>query len=72
MSNIWRFFDNMHCVSGIVIADSNKEAKERSEKYLVKHFSDIKNIESLDVCVWKIEDDDDYCASEPYAVAVSY
>ena len=69
MENIWRFFDNINCVSGIVVANSKEIAINYAIHYLKTHFSDIVNV---DVCVWKIEDDDDYRKSFPYAVAISY
>ena len=72
MENIWRFFDNTHCVGGIVYAESEAKAIYLTEKYLVGHFSDITNIESLDICVWKIANDDDYDKRFPNAVATSY
>ena len=72
MENIWRFFDNTHCISGIVVADSRDDAINLTKKYLVEHFIDIDNIDLLDVCVWEIKYDDDYDKDCPYAVAVSY
>lgn len=72
MEKIWRFFDNTHCISGIVVAESKIEAMDRTVKYLIGHFSDITHEESLDVCVWEIEYDDDYNKKFPYVVATSY
>ena len=72
MENIWRFFDNAHCVGGVVFAKSECDAIDRTKEYLIGHFTDITSEESLDVCVWQIEYDDDYNKQFPYAIATSY
>lgn len=72
MDNIWRFFDNTHCISGIVFAATKEDAINRTKQYLVKQFSDINNEETLDICVWEIQYDDDYNKNFPYAVVISY
>jgi protoporphyrinogen oxidase len=72
MENIWRFFDNTHCIGGVVFARSEEEAIDNTKHYLVKHFTDITNEDILDVCVWKITYDDEYDKDFPYAVATNY
>lgn len=72
MKNIWRFFDKTHCISGIVISKSEEDAICYTKRYLVKQFTDITSEDSLDVCVWSIEDDDDFNHDFPYAVAINY
>lgn len=72
MKSIWRFFEQNNCISGIVITKSEEEAICYAQKYLANQFNNIKNEDSLDVIVWRIEDDDDYNNKFPYAIAINY
>jgi len=72
MENLWRFYNG--AISGVVIAESEEEAKERANYYLSIRFDDIpKTVDNAkDMVVWKVSIDDDYRDDYPYAVAVAY
>ena len=72
MENLWRFYNG--AISGVVIAESEEEAKERVNYYLSIQFDDISKAvdHAKDMVVWKVSTDDDFRDDYPYVVAVAY
>lgn len=68
MKDLWRFYDGQ--VSGVVIALTEEEAKERAGTYLRTHFTDVDLGGELKV--WPFVMYDDYDMDAPWALAVSY
>lgn len=69
INGLWRFYDAANNIGGIVIGNDAKEAGTNASAYIKEFFDDIKN-KTPNVCVWKIEDDDDYHCN--YAIATNY
>ena len=72
MENLWRFYDDNLGISGVCIGDNKEDAKKNAEYYLSIQFDDIRDMQNMNVVVWKFTDDDDYRKDFPYAIAVSY
>lgn len=64
MKDLWRFYDGQ--VSGVVIALTEEEAKERAGTYLRTHFTDVDLGGELKV--WPFVMDDDYDMDAPWAL----
>lgn len=69
MDKIWRFYNGK--VSGIVIAESEKEAIALANYYLKIQFDDIGKQDEV-MSVWHITNDDDFRSDYPLACAISY
>jgi hypothetical protein len=71
MEKFWRFYDEIRTgISGVVIADSKKEAVERAVAYINAVHNGC--VSAGDITVWKWVDDVDYNKSYPFVLAISY
>ena len=67
---IYRFYEQNSGMGGVVYAKTEDEAREYAVDYLYKAF----NFQRLGVnmIIWSIESDVDYCAQCPNAIATGY
>lgn len=69
INGLWRFYDEANNISGIVVGNNAKIATINARVYIMEYFNNITE-KSPNVCVWRVEDDDDYHCD--YAIATNY
>lgn len=69
INGLWKFYDDVNNISGIVVGNNKEEARMNASTYIREFFDDIKD-KDTDVYVWEIEKDDDYHCD--YAIAINY
>lgn len=76
--NIYRWYTEALCVSGVTCAETKELATKQVNDYLVEVFPwDADELYDngyidLELQVWPIEEDDIYCKQYPMTIATSY